>query len=227
MSAMLDQQWPLWVAIHSQMAVTVGPFLVLFAYPILTWIGVMLCGFGISPVFELPASQRNATLWRAGLAMTLGFVVVRALDVYGDPNGWQAQSAGLTRTLLDFINTTKYPPSLDFLLMTLGPAAIVCSMADRVTGRTKDALVMLGRVPFAFYVAHFFVIHALSIALGLAQGFSVSQMSTLFFFYPQGYGLSLAGVYAVWLLVIALVYPFCRWVAGVKTRRRDWWLSYV
>jgi hypothetical protein len=103
----------------------------------------------------------------------------------------------------------------------------VCSLADRVTGRIKDGLVTLGRVPFAFYVAHFYLIHVMSIALGLLQGFSLGQMSTLFFFYPQGYGLSLPGVYAVWALLIALLYPFCRWVAAAKARRRDWWLSYV
>ena len=84
-----------------------------------------------------------------------------------------------------------------------------------------------GRVPFAFYVPHFYLIHILSIVLGLVQGFTLAQMSTLFFFYPQGYGLGLPGVYAVWLVVIVSLYPFCRWVAGVKARRRDWWLSYV
>jgi uncharacterized membrane protein len=226
-TAMLDQQWPLWVAIHAQMSVAVGPFLVVFVYPVLAWIGVMLIGFGISPIFERPRPERNAALLRAGAALTFGFLALRSLDFYGDPNAWQVQSGGLTRTVLDFLNTTKYPPSLEFLLMTLGPAAIVCSVADRVTGRIKEALVMFGRVPFAFYVAHFYVIHLLSIGLGVLQGFSVGQMSTLFFFYPQGYGLTLPGVYAVWVLVIALLYPLCRWVAAIKARRRDWWLSYV
>ena len=227
MSAMLDQQWPLWVSLHSQMAVAVGPFLVVFIYPVVAWIGVMLVGFGISPVFERSAPERNAALLRAGATLAIGFIGIRAIGVYGDPNGWQVQSGGITRTVLDFLNTTKYPPSLDFLLMTLGPAAIICSFADRFTGRVKDALITFGRVPFAFYVAHFYLIHILSIALGLLQGFSLSQMSTLFFFYPQGYGLSLPGVYAVWALLVALLYPFCRWVAAAKARRRDWWLSYV
>jgi hypothetical protein len=111
--------------------------------------------------------------------------------------------------------------------MTLGPAAILCGLADRMQGFVKDALVMFGRVPFAFYVAHFLLIHTMSVLLGLAQGFSLSQMKTVFLFYPQGYGVGLAGVYVVWALVVATLYPFCRWVAGVKARRRDWWLSYV
>ena len=128
---------------------------------------------------------------------------------------------------MDFLNTTKYGPSLLFLLMIYGPAAILCAKADRFTGFIKDTLVMFGRVPFAFYVAHFFLIHALSILLGLWQGFSASQFFTIFLFYPKGYGLSLSGVYGVWVLVIVMLYPFCRWVAGVKARRRDWWLSYL
>ena len=111
--------------------------------------------------------------------------------------------------------------------MTLGPAAIVCGLADRMRGAVKDVLVMFGRVPFAFYVAHFFLIHTLSVLLGLAQGLRLDQMTTVFLFYPEGYGVGLAGVYVVWALVIALLYPFCRWVAEVKARRRDWWLSYL
>jgi uncharacterized membrane protein len=223
----LETQWPLWVALHAQMAVNAGPFLFLFIYPVLPWIGVMLFGFGVAEVFDRPAEKRNALLVRAGVALTAAFVLLRVLDGYGDPNHWGAQPGGTTATVIDFFNTTKYPPSLLFLLMTLGPAAIFCGFADRMRGKVKDALVMFGRVPFAFYVTHWFLIHTLSVMLGLAQGFELDQMTTVFLFYPEGYGLSLAGVYVVWALVIAILYPFCRWVAGVKARRRDWWLSYV
>jgi hypothetical protein len=99
--------------------------------------------------------------------------------------------------------------------------------SDRISGAVKEALVMFGRVPFAFYVAHFFLIHVLSLILGRLQGFGFRQMMTAFLFYPKGYGLSLTGVYVVWLLHIAVLYPYCRWVAAVKARRRDWWLSYL
>ena len=197
---LLDSVWPavqmmqaapLWTALHTQTAQPAGPFLFLFAYPLIPWIGVMLLGFGIAPVFELAPARRDQLLRRVGLAMTAAFLVVRALDVYGDGNHWQVQSGGAIATVIDFLNTSKYPPSLQFLLMTLGPAAIVCSYADRWTGRVKDALVMFGRVPFAFYLAHFFLIHVLSIALDLAQGFAPSQLFTAFLFYPQGYGVPL------------------------------------
>jgi len=227
-SAALDQKtWPLWVALHSQMSFQAGPFMVLAVYPLVPWIGVMLTGFGISPVFELPERQRTAWLVRGGFGMIAGFLLVRGLDVYGDPNGWQVHTGGAVATILDFLNTTKYPPSLDFLLMTWGPAAVFCAMADRLPERSTRVLTTYGRVPFAFYVPHFYLIHVLSIGLGLFQGFTLAQMSTLFFFYPQGYGLGLPGVYVVWLIVIVTLYPFCRWVAGVKARRRDWWLSYL
>lgn len=237
---MLDWVWPaanmmepapLWTALHAQSSQVAGPFLILFAYPLLPWIGVMLLGFGIAPVFELRPERRDMTLRQVGLAMTAAFLVLRGVDVYGDPNHWHAQPGGAIATVIDFLNTSKYPPSLQFLLMTLGPAAIVCSYSDRITGGIaggiKGALVMFGRVPFAFYVAHFFLIHVLSIALGVAQGFSPSQMFTVFLFYPKGYGVPLWGVYVVWALVIAMLYPFCKWVEGVKARRRDWWLSYL
>jgi len=159
--------------------------------------------------------------------MTVAFIALRAIDVYGDPNPWQSQARGVVATVMDFLNTTKYPPSLDFLLMTLGPSAVVCALADRIENPLKNGLVTFGRVPFAFYVAHVALIHTLSVLLGLAQGFDLSQMMTIFLFYPSGYGVPLAGVYVAWAVVIASLYPFCRWMVAVKARRRDWWLSYL
>jgi uncharacterized membrane protein len=226
-SSLFDQQWPLWVALHAQMSHRAGPFLFVFIYPLLPWVGVMLFGFGVAAIFERPPHRRNAILLRTGVALTAAFVLLRAFVAYGDPNSWQIQAAGMTATLIDFLNTTKYPPSLAFLLMTLGPAAILCALADRMTGPLKNALVMFGRVPFAFYVMHVVLIHALSVLLGVVQGFSLRQMMTVFLFYPKGFGVGLPGVYAIWLLVVLMLYPFCRSVAAVKSRRRDWWLSYV
>src|SRR6185436_1003085 len=100
-------------------------------------------------LFEMPAARRNAVLLRTGLAVTAAFVLLRTIDVYGDPNHWQLQAGGMTATVIDFLNTTKYPPSLLFLLMTLGPAAVLCAPADHWTGIVKNALVTFGRVPFA------------------------------------------------------------------------------
>ena len=128
---------------------------------------------------------------------------------------------------MDFMNVSKYPPSLLFLLITLGPMAIVCARADRWSGWLKDTLIMFGRVPFAFYIAHWYLLRLLNMLLALYQGIEPERMMTFFFFFPAEYGISLPGVYVVWLLVIVLLYPFCRWFADLKRRRKDWWLSYL
>jgi uncharacterized membrane protein len=218
---------PLWVALHAQMSWHAGLFQFTFIYPLLPWIGVMLVGFGVSEVFEQPSGRRNAILLRAGGALMAVFVLLRTVDVYGDSNHWQLQAGGLAATVIDFLNTTKYPPSLLFLLMTIGPAAVLCALADRWSGIVRDVFVTFGRVPFAFYMAHVLLIHAIAIALGMMQGFGPRQFFTIFFFFPKGYGVPLPGVYALWAVVVIVLYPFCRWVAAVKARRRDWWLSYV
>ena len=233
---LLDRIWPatqlfdpapLWTALHSQMSIDLGPMRFAFSYPVLPWVGVMLLGFGLSSLFELPPRKRDSVLLKSGVGMTLLFFALRAMDVYGDPNPWQRQADGLVATLIDFLNTTKYPPSLQYLLMTLGPAAVLCFVGDRLSGWWKDALVKFGRVPFAFYISHVLLIHLVSVLLGLYQGFRLQDMLTIFLFYPKGYGLGLAGVYVTWSLVIALLYPLCSWFAGVKARRKDWWLSYL
>jgi uncharacterized membrane protein len=159
--------------------------------------------------------------------MTCAFFVIRATGLYGDPNPWQVQDAGAVATVFDFMNVTKYPPSLLFLLATLGPMTIVCAYGDRVSGWLKDALVMFGRVPFAFYVAHWYLLRLISFALAKYQGFELSEMMNFFFFFPKGYGVTLVWVYVFWFLLLAILYPFCKWVADVKTRRKDWWLSYL
>jgi hypothetical protein len=128
---------------------------------------------------------------------------------------------------MSFLGTTKYPPSLLYLLMTLGPAAIACAFVERLRNPIKNALVTLGRAPFAFYVAHLYLIHFAAMLLGIAQGFSARQFLTHYRYFPKGFGVGLPGVYLIWIAVVVILYPLCRWVAAVKAQRRDWWLSYV
>jgi uncharacterized membrane protein len=222
-----DQGKPLWVVLHTQEAYDIGPFHVVFFYPFLAWIGVVLLGFGSAGIFQKPAAQRNAILLRCGTGLTCAFFLLRTIGIYGDPHPWNSAAGGSAQKIMSFLATTKYPPSLQYLLMTLGPAAILCAFADRITGRIKDALVMFGRVPMAFYVMHFFLIHSISVLLGIFQGFKLQQMLTHYRFFPTGYGVSLAGVYLIWAIVIVLLFPACRWVALQKARRSDWWLSYL
>ncbi len=218
---------PFWYGLETQASTNVGPFLLVFGYPLAPWVGVMLLGYGTAGIFKLEPQQRDAFLIKAGLTMTLGFFLLRASGVYGEPNPWQAQEAGLVATVFDFMNVTKYPPSLLFLLITLGPMALLCARADRMRGWLKDTLVMFGRVPFAFYIAHWYLIRLGSMALGHFQGFEPEQMMTFFFFFPGDYGVSLPWIYVIWLLLLAVLYPFCKWFADLKTRRKDWWLSYL
>ncbi|AMY07270.1 putative membrane protein [Luteitalea pratensis] len=225
-SGVFDVGRPLWVALHAQMAIAAGPVLIGVVYPLVPWPGVMLLGYGTALVFQESPERRDGRLIAWGTVATAAFVALRLAGIYGDPNPWRVQATALG-TIIDFLNVTKYPPSLLFLLMTLGPAAVLCAVAGRAVDAVRQPLVVFGRVPFAFYVAHLYLAHALAVAFGVSLGFSARQFLTFSFFFPQGYGVGLPGVYAVWLLVIVALYPFCRWVAAVKARRRDWWLSYL
>jgi hypothetical protein len=154
-------------------------------------------------------------------------VIIRGFGFYGDLNTWQVQEIGLVSTIFDFMDVTKYPPSLLYFLATMGPMAYLCGYADRFNGWIKDTLVMFGRVPFVFYVGHFYLIHALSVVYGVIQGFEANQLMTMFPFFPEGYGIGLLGVYAVWVLVIVVMYPICKWMYKIKSTHKDWWLSYL
>jgi uncharacterized membrane protein len=234
---LLDAVWPaasatgitgsFWVVLHARQVYEVGTFWIYFSYPVLPWIGVMFLGYASVRLFQGPARLRDWRLARIGTVLIIAFVLLRALDVYGDPHPWHFYPDDLTASFMSFLATTKYPPSMLYLLMTLGPAAIVCAYAERLPERVREILLTYGRAPLAFYVAHLYLIHALTILLGVAQGFEAEQFLTHYRFYPKGYGLNLAGVYLVWIAVVALLYPLCRWVASVKARRTDWWLSFV
>ena len=218
---------PLWVVLHARQLYEVGPFRIFFSYPLLPWIGVMFLGFGAAGLFELPEKTRRQWLLRIGVGLVIAFILFRALNVYGDPHAWDADSGSTAASVMSFLGTTKYPPSLLYILMTLGPGAIVCVFADRLYRPIRDALATLGRAPLAFYVAHLYLIHGLAMLLGVVQGFSALQFVTHYRFFPEGFGVGLPGVYLIWIAVVVILYPLCRWVAAVKARRRDWWLSYV
>jgi uncharacterized membrane protein len=218
---------PLWAVLHARQLYEVGPLGFFFSYPLLPWIGVMFLGYGSAGVFERPAKTRDAWLLRIGVGLVIAFILLRALNVYGDPKPWHVDPVGTAASVMSFLGTTKYPPSLLYILMTLGPAAIVCAYAERLYGPVRNALVTLGRAPLAFYVAHLYLIHALAAVLGIAQGFSAQQFLTHYRFFPKGFGVGLFGVYLIWIAVVAMLFPLCRWVAAVKARRQDWWLSYV
>jgi uncharacterized membrane protein len=218
---------PLWAVLHARQFYDVGPFAIYFNYSLLPWLGVMFLGYGTAGIFELPPQQRDQRLLRIGVSLVIAFILLRALNVYGDPHPWAVNPSRTAASIMSFLATTKYPPSLLYLLMALGPGAILCAFADRFRGPIKDALVTLGRAPLAFYIPHFYLIHVGAILLGIAQGFTAEQFLTPYRFFPKGYGVSLWGVYLIWITLVVILYPLCRWVAAVKARRQDWWLSYI
>jgi uncharacterized membrane protein len=218
---------PLWVVLPARQLYEVGPFRIFVSYPLLPWIGVLFTGYGAAGLFELPAKQRNEWLLRIGIVFVIAFILIRALNLYGDPQPWKLDPHGTAASVMSFLGTTKYPPSLLYVLMTLGPAAIACAYAERLRGPVKDILITFGRAPLAFYVAHLYLIHALAVLLGVAQGFEAEQLLTHYRFFPKGFGVGLLGVYLIWIAVVVILYPLCRWVTAVKAQRRDWWLSYL
>jgi uncharacterized membrane protein len=218
-----------WRVLHVTSAVSVDGAVVITAYPLLPWIAVMAAGFCCARLMHTDVRR----LARMGLALTLAFVVLRWLNLYGDPQPWSVQSTpGMT--VLSFLRTTKYPPSLAFLLMTLGPAMLIWAAFSRVQWRRYNPMIVFGRVPLFYFVVHLYVIHALSYPFALVRygttGFLRNPLPSLggsAEAYPPGYGYELTVVYGVWILVVVLMYVPCLYFARLKERRRDWWLSYV
>jgi uncharacterized membrane protein len=215
-----------WLLLHVQGVMLPGGLPVLVLYPLVPWIGVMAVGYALGPLFAAPDPARARRLVLGGLAATLAFVGLRGFGLYGEPNPWAA-GAGAAATLVDFLDVTKYPPSLQYLLMTLGPAVFALGALEGARGRAAAALATIGRVPFFYYVVHLYAIHALAIAVGLVQGFGAGEMAVLFLDYPKGFGVSLGGAYLLWVAVILALYPACAWFARVKARSRAWWMSYL
>ena len=205
--------------------------LVFVIYPLIPWVGVMAAGYVFGAIYQLDAERRRRWLLIIGGASTLLFIIIRAINLYGDPTPW-SQQKNFIFTALSFINTAKYPPSLLFLLMTLGPAILFLALFEGRSerGRIQEFFITFGRVPLFFYVLQWFTAHLLSILLHAAFGKPVSWLwkSPVDFFGPvPGVGFNLGVVYLSWIIGIVLLYPLCKWFAGVKQRRRNWWLSYL
>ena len=204
---------------------------VLVGYPLLPWLGVVAAGYGFGEVIRLEPGRRRWVMWiTALLAMTTTFVILRVWGVYGDPRPWTTQATPLVTTL-SFVNCTKQPPSLLFVLMTLGPAITALAVIDRAGSRgpVGRALVTLGRVPLFFFFVHLFVIHGLAVLSGLVRGLPVAWLFSPAALGPppEGWSLSLPGIYAAWIVVLAILYIPCRWFAGVKARHPGGWLAYL
>lgn len=207
------------------------------AYPLVPWIGVLAAGYGFGALMLLEPHRRRKEVLGLGLALILVFIALRYSNLYGDriaqqpgqPGPWAKQKDWLM-TIFSFVNCQKYPPSLCYLLMTLGPAITAVALFDRPSGPLGRFLVTFGRVPLFFYILHFYLIKGVGILLAYMQfgradwlyGTPVPDQPR-----PADFGHSLWVVYLIWIGVIAILYPLCYWFAGVKQRSRAAWLSYL
>ncbi|KAF2990684.1 heparan-alpha-glucosaminide N-acetyltransferase domain-containing protein [Methylocystis sp. MJC1] len=198
-------------------------------YPALPWIGVLALGYGVGPLFQRSAQERDSILLKAGLGALALFILLRAPNLYGDPRAFALRADGIG-SALSFLNVTKYPPSLLYLLVTLGGAALALPALERLGGAAGRALAIFGRTPLFFYVLHLYVGVAAVLALAAWRGYSLEDIAAVVKSGapPDDFGTGLAGAYLIWILVVIGLYPLCRWFAEIKRRRSDlWWLSYL
>lgn len=204
-----------WHVLHEPGLVPLGDSVTLYIlYPLVPWIGVMASGYLLGPVIQLEQGKRQRILLAVGAAITVGFLVLRVTNVYGDPTPWTPQDTSLS-TILSFFNCEKYPPSLLYLMMTLGTALILLALFEHERGALASFLATFGRVPFFYYVVHIYLIHALAVVTAFTITGALATTPEINF--------SLTGVYIVWLMVVVLLYPICRWFSKLKEKNSGWW----
>jgi uncharacterized membrane protein len=221
-----------WSILHVPGFLIAKPHFTLFVtYPLIPWVGVAAAGYGFGQVYNWPAARRRTFLLWLGVALTAAFLVIRAINKYGDPVPWSTQRSAVF-TVLSFLNTTKYPPSLLFLLMTLGPAMLFLRAIDAGSPRWLRPALFFGKVPMFYYLLHIPLIHLIAVAVCFARYgqahwmFESPDIQSFPFSQPPGWGYSLPVVYLVWIVVVVALYPLCRWFAGVRQRNKSVWLSY-
>jgi uncharacterized membrane protein len=224
-----------WNLLHQPGAFPFAGETFLAPYPVVPWIAVMAAGYCFGQVFSFEPAVRRSLMLRIGLGSTVAFLVIRAINLYGDPAPWAHQKSAVF-TVLSFLNCTKYPASLDFVLMTLGPAILLLAYFEGRNFKASNPIIVFGRVPMFYFVLHFYLIHTLAVlAAWLRYGTSAGRFTFSLLpsmggprdLFPTNFGYPLWVVYGVWILTVALLYPLCRWFAKVKAGRHDWWLSYL
>jgi uncharacterized membrane protein len=222
-----------WSLLHQQNFFTFGSFNLFVGYPLIPWIGVMALGYCLGSIYGggVDAIKRKNLLMWLGLSAILLFVLLRYVNVYGDPSHWSRQRSGLY-TILSFLKVSKYPPSLFYLLITIGPGLLFLAFSEKWRSSLAEKIKVIGRVPMFYYLVHLYLMH---IAAMIATNFSGHKWSDMIlnnkvFFEPklQGYGFSLGTVYIVWALLIIILYFLCKWYDKYKSAHREkWWLSYL
>lgn len=222
----------LWYIIHQFQFVMIGGRLFGFMYPIVPWVAVMSLGYIFGSLYhrEFSAEQRKKWLLWLGFGCLALFVLIRGMNSYGDLVPWTEQRNGVY-TFLSFLNVTKYPPSLSYLLVTLGPGFLFLFISERWQNKITDFFLVFGRVPFFYYVIHVFIIHlaAVLVLMALGKDWTILVNSNMILGNGmQGYGYPLSVVYLIWIIVVIGLYFPSRWYMRYKANNRDkWWLSYL
>lgn len=223
-----------WALLHEQNFFTWGKYMLLVGYPLIPWIGVMPLGYCLDELYApgYGTEKRQKNLLVIGGSALLLFAVLRLTNVYGDPVPWTTQKDSVF-TFLSFININKYPPSLSFLLLTIGPALIFLSLTEKAAGRLVNIISVYGRVPMFYYLLHIYFLHLLAMIMSelftnVAWDAWILKQPLWFNTDLTGYGYSLPVVYAVWFIVVAAMYPLCAWYDRYKlSNKAKWWLSYL
>jgi len=201
------------------------------AYAVIPWTGVMLLGYVFGAMFRssFDVGRRRYILRLTGLSLIILFVLLRYFNLYGDPSPWSTQKTSVM-SVVSFFNTTKSPPSLMYLCMTLGPVLVLLSLIENVKSKFADVLIVYGNVPFVYYFTHIYLIRFFDIVVFFATGHNTGQIAIPnqpFFFQPPDFGFSLPIVYLIWLLIVIMLYFPCRWYGNYKRTHQQWWLSYL
>ncbi len=224
----------LWGILHDRKLFHIGQLHMMLAYPILPWLGVMIIGYCLGSLFvkEYDPEKRKRILLRIGLSYALLFIILRSINVYGNMEAWTTQSSRVF-TFLSFIDISKYPPSLDYILLTNGFALIFLSLTENISNRLTNIISLYGRVPLFYYILHIYLIHIIALFAAMFTGFKWTSMTSFDSWISRspalkGYGFSLGSVYLIWIVVVVSLYPLCKKYDRYKAMHRGkWWLSYL
>ena len=223
-----------WAILHEQNSFVIFNYFKLrITYPIIPWIGVMALGYYFGKFYdkEVLPEYRQKLLSKLGLSITAAFFVVRGINLYGNADPWIGFDS-LESTIISFMDPSKYPPSLTYLLMTLGPVLVFLGQFENIKGRVVDFCATFGKVPFFIYILHIYAIHLFAILLAEFTGFGFGAMVLTGFVVTNkqlvGYGIDLIWVYVIWASIMLILYPCCKWFSHYKLNHKEnWWLSYL
>jgi len=223
-----------WGALHQETAVCLDickhsareVYYAFFSYPLIPWFAVMGLGYTLGRLYEMPAATRRQYLLYGGWVVVLLFIAVRALNGYGNPKPWSVQDTFLW-SLMSFLNTEKYPPSLAYLLMTLGPAMLLLAWFEKARLKFLDFIRVFGRVPLFYYLVYFLFAHSVAVIIGIYQGFPAEKLLTVPWRFPSGFGVGLGWVYLIWVGAVLLLHPICDWYAGLRERKPASLIRYL